>query len=151
MLFQVLIMSHLQVFEGANMSLALIGNLSVSQNNKQTTAFDNKQYLTTFKPFHHNRLQSSIRLKDLKSEPSGQLLIVPSPPRVVRAKDGRCVNPICALNLALPSSFEPMPEKAQEELFEVFKKSMGLSAFLSRHLIISPKCVSIHDKYFEIW
>lgn len=136
-----------EVFEGAQMNLALIGNLAVSQAGRQNTCH---KYTTTFRPFQENRLQSLIRLRDLKEEPSGQLLIIPSPPRLIRGKDGRCVNPICALNLCLPSNFsaDPLPEHQQLQLLEVFQKSLAAADKLAK---AEMKLTDIADALQSDW
>jgi len=64
----------------------------------------NELLYVNFRPFRENRLPLIVRLRELKSEPAGQVLFIPEPPRGPAAGDNRKPPaPICVLNVVLPS------------------------------------------------
>lgn len=123
----------------------LIGNLSIAQQRPRDTASltDDQVRTIVFHPFHENRFQVTVKLRDIKADPFGQVLVIPSDPRLARAKDGRCVNPMCALNVALPRDIQPdpTPEEQDIRLSEVLKNAVGKSVL---HPLRSCHCQRHH-------
>lgn len=69
-----------------------------------TVAKSNEPLYVSFRPFRENRLGLVVRLRDFKSEPAGQVLFVPEPPRGPAAGDAqKPPAPICVLNVVLPN------------------------------------------------
>jgi hypothetical protein len=87
----------LQVLEGRRQYVEIAGNMA-------TVAKTTEPLYVNFRPFRENRLALVVRLRDFKSEPAGQVLFVPEPPRGPAAVDAqKPPAPICVLNVVLPN------------------------------------------------
>jgi len=82
----------IQVLEGRKQYIELAGNLT--PNTKNGEPIMNQ----LFQAFHENRLPMTVRLRDLKAEPNGQVIFRQEP----RTDDVRPTLPLCVLNVTLP-------------------------------------------------
>ena len=82
----------LQVLEGHRQYVEVIGNM-------QPVTKSTEPLYVGFRPFRENRLPLVVRLRDLKAEPAGQVVFLPTP----KTADAP-PTPICVLNVVLPGT-----------------------------------------------
>jgi len=98
---------NLQVLEGKRQFVEVIGNM-------QPLTKTTQPLYINFRPFHENRLPLVVRLRDLKAEPAGQVVFMPTP----RTSDAP-PTPICVLNLVLPGAVGPDAQTPDLEVSEI--------------------------------
>jgi len=97
----------LQVLEGRHQYVEVIGNM-------QPLTKTTEPLCIGFRPFRENRLPLVVRLRDLKAEPAGQVVFVPTP----RTSDAP-PTPICVLNVVLPGPVGPDAQTPDLEVSEI--------------------------------
>jgi hypothetical protein len=85
-----------EVLEGRRQFVEVIGNMSPII--KTTT----EPLCVSFRPFRENRLPLVVRLRDLKSDPAGQVLFIAEPRGTQGMTTSQPPAPICVLNVVLP-------------------------------------------------
>lgn len=135
-----------KVLEGRRQYVEIAGNMA-------TVAKTNEHNLyVNFRPFRENRLQLIVRLRDLKSEPAGQVLFVPEPPRGPAAGDAqKPPAPVCVLNVVLPNVSDqpdaqtPDLEIKDIQLSEAFPPAAGGGGKWHLSLLVE-RCNAVETK-----
>jgi len=97
----------MQVLEGHRQFVEVIGNM-------QPVTKSTEPLYVSFRPFRENRLPLVVRLRDMKAEPAGQVVFLPTP----RTHDAT-PNPICVLNVVLPGPVGPDAQTPDLEVSEI--------------------------------
>jgi len=100
-------MWFLQVLEGHRQYVEVIGNM-------HPVTKSTEPLYVGFRPFRENRLPLVVRLRDLKAEPAGQVVFLPTP----RTSDTP-PTPICVLNLALPGTVGPDAQTPDTDVSDI--------------------------------
>lgn len=100
-------MFNLQVLEGHRQFVEVIGNM-------QPLTKTTEPLYIGFRPFRENRLPLVVRLRDLKAEPAGQVVFMPTP-RTSEAPP----TPICVLNVVLPGPVGPDAQTPDLEVSDI--------------------------------
>jgi ankyrin len=91
----------------------------------------NEPISISFRPFRENRLPLVVRIKDIRSEPAGQVIFLADRLRAPAAASGDVVKPpapICVLNVVLPGVTVGTDIQTPELEAKEFAESIALAA-----------------------